>query len=294
MSSPRPHGGPASGGWTRLEAPAKLTLSLRVTGVRDDGYHLLEAEMVTVDLVDTLEIGPGDGLSVVGPANGRCTVGTADALEVVGQADALEVVGTADGISAAWVTGAPVPADGTNLVNRALRALGRQARVRLTKRIPAGAGLGGGSADAAAVLRWGGCQDLMIAAGLGGDVPFCLVGGRALVSGIGEQVEPIPLAELGDQAFTLLTPRLSVSTAEVYRAWDRLGGPRGEHDNDLEPAALEVEPRLAVWRDRLGELTGEEPRLAGSGSTWWVPGEHRGEGLVVVRSYPAPPPRPAV
>ncbi|MDA8062192.1 MAG: 4-(cytidine 5'-diphospho)-2-C-methyl-D-erythritol kinase [Actinomycetota bacterium] len=276
MSSPRPHGGPASGGWTRLEAPAKLTLSLRVTGVRDDGYHLLEAEMVTVDLVDTLEIGPGDGLSVVGPADG------------------LGVVGPAGRLSAAGATGAPVPADGTNLVNRALRALGRQARVRLTKRIPAGAGLGGGSADAAAVLRWGGCQDLMVAAGLGGDVPFCLVGGRALVSGIGEQLVPIPLAELEDQAFTLLTPPLGVSTAEVYRAWDRLGGPRGERDNDLEPAALEVEPRLAVWRDRLGELTGEEPRLAGSGSTWWVPGEHHGEGLVVVRSCPAPPSRPAV
>lgn len=246
--------GPAAG-WARLDAPAKLTLTLRVTGVRDDGYHLLDAEMVSVDLADTLEIGPGDGLVVVG------------------------------------ATGAPVPADGTNLVHRALKAVGRRAAVRLTKRIPAGAGLGGGSSDAAAVLRWAGCSDLSIAAGLGGDVPFCLVGGRARVSGVGERLVPVPLGELAGAAFTLLTPPFGVSTVDVYREWDRLGGPTGADGNDLEPAALAVEPRLASWRDRLGEGTGETPRLAGSGSTWWVPGEHPGPGRVVVRACEVPTPR---
>ena len=118
--------------------------------------------------------------------------------------------------------------------------------MRLVKRIPAGAGLGGGSADAAAVLRWAGVLDPAVAAGLGADVPFCVVGGRALVTGIGEVVEP-----LGFEAFTavLVTPALTVSTPEVYRAWDALGGPTGEHGNDLEPPPLVVEPRLGWWRD---------------------------------------------
>jgi 4-diphosphocytidyl-2-C-methyl-D-erythritol kinase len=173
-----------------------------------------------------------------------------------------------------------LPAD--NLVSRALAAVGRDAHVQLDKRIPMGAGLGGGSADAAAVLRWAGCRDLAVAASLGADVPFCLVGGRARVTGIGEVVEPLAWpAE--PPVFTLLTPPLHVSTPAVYMAWDELGGPTADGPNDLEPAALAVEPELAVWRDRLGDLTGAVPRLAGSGSTWFVEGEFAGPGLVVVR-----------
>ena len=72
---------------------------------------------------------------------------------------------------------------------RALDACGRRAAVRLTKRIPVGGGLGGGSADAAAVLRWAGCADVSVAADLGADVPFCVAGGRARVEGIGERVD---------------------------------------------------------------------------------------------------------
>src|SRR5439155_19405182 len=130
------------------------------------------------------------------------------------------------------------------LVRRALAAVGRAAHVRLRKRIPAGAGLGGGSSDAAAVLRWAGSTDLALAASLGADVPFCLVGGRARVRGIGEDVEPLPPLEL---AFTLLTPPVHCSTAAVYRAWDDLGGPTADGPNDLEPAALVVAPQLAGW-----------------------------------------------
>jgi 4-diphosphocytidyl-2-C-methyl-D-erythritol kinase len=244
----------------RVLAPAKLTLSLRVTGVRADGYHLVDAEMVTVDLADELEIDPaGDGLEVV-DGTGR---------------------------------GLPVPADDSNLVRRALRLAGRSASVRLTKRIPAGAGLGGGSADAAAVLRWAGVTDAGLAATLGADVAFCLQGGRARVGGVGEVVEP--LAHL-DRTFTLLTPPFGCSTPAVYQAWDRLGGPRAAGPNDLEPAALAVEPRLAAWRDRLAEAAGRTPVLAGSGSTWFVEGEVGGlAGAVVVRTVPAIPaaaPRP--
>jgi 4-diphosphocytidyl-2-C-methyl-D-erythritol kinase len=231
----------------RVEAYAKLTLTLRVTGVRADGYHLLDAEMVTVDLADTLDFRPGDGLAVVG------------------------------------ATGAPVPDGPDNLVRQALALLGRHADVVLRKRIPAGGGLGGGSADAAAVLRWAGSRDLALAARLGADVPFCLIGGRARVTGIGEGVEELPFAPLEGQTYTVLTPPFGVSTPEVYGAWDRLGGPTGERTNDLEGPALSVEPRLAVWRDRLGDATGATPMLAGSGATWFVAGEHPGDGRVVVR-----------
>ena len=130
-----------------------------------------------------------------------------------------------------------------------------------------GGGLGGGSADAAAVLRWAGCADLFVAAGLGSDVPFCLVGGRARVQGVGERVTPLPF-EARD--YLLLLPPFGVDTARVYRAWDE--DPGDAAPNALAAAALAVEPRLARWRDALGDLAGSEPALAGSGSTWFVEG----------------------
>ncbi len=214
-------------------APAKLTLGLRVTGRRPDGYHLIDAEMVTLALHDVLTIAPGDGVEVTGP----------------------------------FAPGVPTGHD--NLVSRALRLAGRRARVTIDKRIPHGGGLGGGSADAAAVLRWAGYADAAGAATIGADVAFCLVGGRARVSGIGEIVEPLGSR---DQEFTLVIPPLACSTPLVYRVWDELGGPRGDHHNDLEPAALVVEPRLTRWRDRIAEVAGVRPVLAGSGSTWFVEG----------------------
>lgn len=225
----------------RQRALAKLTLTLRVTGVRADGYHLLDSVMTTLDLADGLEFGEGDGLEVVG---------------------------------------AELPAD--NLVTRALGAVGRRAAVRLEKRIPVGAGLGGGSADAAAVLRWAGCDDVGVAVALGADVPFCVIGGRARVTGVGERVEPLPFVEA---TYTLLPPPLHVPTPAVYRAWDDLGGPSADGPNDLEPAALVVEPRLAAWRDRLGDATGRVPTLAGSGGTWFVEGAFpEVPGAVVTRT----------
>ena len=219
----------------KLTAPAKLTRSLRIVGVRPDGYHLLDAEFVELDLADDLEVtSGGTGIEVDGPF--------------------------AD----------DVPRDVRNLAARALAVVGRTARLRITKRIPHGGGLGGGSANAAAILRWAGVTDLAVAARLGADVPFCVVGGRARVTGIGEHVEPLPPEPL---VVTLVVPPLEVSTPAVYRAWDELGGPRGSSPNDLEAAAIHVEPRLGRWRDRIAELTAERPNLAGSGSTWFVEGE---------------------
>jgi 4-diphosphocytidyl-2-C-methyl-D-erythritol kinase len=233
-----------------LAAPAKLTLRLRVTGVRPDGYHLIDAEMVSLDLADELTFDEaGDGIHLSGPA--------------------------AVGLSAGP----------DNLVARALEAVGRTARVDLVKRIPAGGGLGGGSSDAAAVLRWAGADgDVAMAARLGADVPFCLHGGRARVTGIGDGLEALPFEP---RTLTLATPDFGCDTAAVYRAWDGLGGPTADGPNDLEPAALVVAPELARFRDRFGDATGETPVLAGSGSTWFVPGAHPGEGRIVVRTVPA-------
>ncbi len=231
-------------------APAKLTLTLRVTGVRDDGYHLIDAEMVSLDVADELTFrdAPTTSIELTGP--------------------------TAAGLSAG----------DDNLVARALRAVGRTAHVTVDKRIPHGGGLGGGSADAAAVLRWAGVDDVALAASIGADVPFCIRGGRARVTGIGDGLEPLAFVE---RTVTLATPDFGCDTAAVYRAWDELGGPTAEGPNDLEPAALRVEPRLAPFRDALGGATGEVPVLAGSGSTWFVPGAHPGPGRIVARTVPA-------
>ena len=230
----------------QVPAPAKLTVSLRVVGTRSDGLHLIDAEMVTLSLADTLDLTEGLGVTFVGPYG--------------------------DEVHA-----------GDDLVTRALALVGRSAAVKVAKEIPSGAGLGGGSADAAAILRWAGRADLGLAAELGADVPFCVVGGRARVQGIGEQVEPLPHEQ---RTFTLLTPTIHCSTAEVYAAWDRLGGPTGENGNDLEPAALAVCPELARWRDELARATGLVPKLAGSGSTWFVEGSFPGESRRVVRATP--------
>lgn len=223
---------------TVLVAPAKLTVSLKVVARRLDGYHDIEAEMVAVDLFDRLVVDPGgDGIEVVaGP-----------------------------GTRAERLSCGP-----DNLVSRALALAERTAGVRVEKRVPVGGGLGGGSADAAAILRWAGVDDLATAARLGGDVPFCVRGGRALVEGIGERVTPLAYLE---RSFVLLVPPFGVDTAAVYRRWDELGGPAGRGErNELTQAALCAEPRLALWRDLLGSATGRTPSLAGSGSTWFVEG----------------------
>lgn len=221
----------------RVLAPAKLTLALRVVGVRADGYHLIDAEMTTLDLADEIDI-----------------VETPDADSSVAYRGEF-----ADGLVG----------DGRDLVSRALRHVGKSARVVVHKRIPHGGGLGGGSADCAAILRWASHHDLSGAATLGADVPFCLVGGRARVRGIGEVIEPIASRP---GTVTLVVPPFGVSTPAVYAAWDEMGGPEAEGPNDLEPAACRVEPRLVEWRERIAEATGRSPILAGSGSTWFVEG----------------------
>ena len=220
-----------------LEAPAKLTLSLRITGVREDGFHLIDAEMVTLNLVDKVRITPNeDGLNFDGPFS--------------------------SGIST----------DSSNLVNRALSLTGRPAHVHITKNIPSGGGLGGGSADAAAILKWAGFTDLEAASRLGADIPFCMIGGRARVQGIGEVIDILPPMY---REITLVIPPFGVSTPAVYRAWDDLakaGNNATNDQNHLQQAALVVEPRLIEWQDKIAQACGQAPVLAGSGSTWWLDG----------------------
>ena len=232
-----------------LIAPAKLTLSLHITGVRADGYHLIDAVMTTLEVHDTLTVHDVVNTSpVTSPVTSMVTSTV-----------------TYSGPFSDGLVG-----DGRDLVSRALAACGRHARVEVHKHIPHGGGLGGGSADAAAIFRWAGIDDLDLAASIGADVPFCVRGGRARVRGVGEIVEP-----LADEPglVTLVVPPLAVSTPLAYRAWDEMGGP-SHPTNDLEPAALMVEPELATWKKRITEAAGVEPTLAGSGATWFVLGDH--------------------
>ncbi len=223
----------------RVDAPAKLTLRLKVVGRRYDGYHLIEADIVALSLTDTVEIGRTDsgtrvqmfGDPPVGEATRYC-----------------------------------VPVDSSNSVVRALDFLGVDADVEVRKRIPFGAGLGGGSSDAAALLRaFGYCGDPSAAIALGADVPASLVGGHVRVGGIGDLVTPL-VEHAG--TYVLFVPNFSISTAAVYQAFDHLGSDGGE--NDLYRAACSVEPRLSGLAGELTRRFGYPMRLAGSGSTLFV------------------------
>lgn len=204
-----------------IEAPAKLNLTLAVNGRRPDGYHLIESVMQALDLTDCVELAPASGGTVV-----HCT-------------------------------SPGVPTDETNLAVRAVEALraalppGRQGpgglEIRIHKRIPVAAGLGGGSADAAAALiganaLWGLGLDqrelARIGVRIGADVPFCLHGGTAIARGIGEELEPVPVAP--PLCGVVVNPGFPVSTAAVYRVYDQLYAEAmaGAGGNDNGPEGL--------------------------------------------------------
>ena len=137
-----------------------------------------------------------------------------------------------------------------------------------------------------------GTDDLDAAARLGADVPFCLVGGRALVSGIGEVVEPLPVEPL---TVTLVVPPLHVSTPAVYRAWDALGGPTAPTASTT--SSRRRSPSSRSWRrgaTASRPSPARSPTLAGSGATWFLVGERddalaalRSEGVAVVVAHAA-------
>jgi len=249
-------------GGLSLEAPAKLNLGLELLDRRADGFHEIATIYQEIDMADRLVLEPASEIT-------------------------LEVAGL------------PAPAGEDNLVLRAARALSaaagvRQgARIRLEKRVPALSGLGGGSSDAAAALvgldrLWGiglGYERLLdLAAALGSDVPFFLVGGTALGLGRGEEVCPLP--DLPALFAAVVRPEEGLSTAEVFaHAGVSLTGPRNCNSirrfaqyyltgrglealvrNDLQSAAIELLPGIDGWCNMLIEAGALAASLSGSGS----------------------------
>ena len=245
-------------------AHAKVNLWLNVVGRRSDGYHLLDSLVAFVDLADTLDVRPSDRLS-------------------------LELAGP---------QAAGLAADPDNLVLKAARLLADRADVapratiRLGKHIPVAAGLGGGSADAAAALRE--LSDLWrvalpevalfdLAASLGADVPMCLAGRTTLVSGIGERLQPAPA--LPPAFILLVNPGIALPTREVFaarrgsfsapvpltRPWRDLAelvAALAERGNDLGEAAISLRPAISEVLAFLRNSDGARyAAMSGSGAT---------------------------
>ncbi|WP_421792430.1 4-(cytidine 5'-diphospho)-2-C-methyl-D-erythritol kinase [Hyphobacterium sp.] len=247
-------------------APAKINLTLRVGAVREDGYHPIDSLVVFADWGDRLSLKPAADLS-------------------------LQITGPQAG---------GIPPGDDNLVLRATRALakaaGRTATGHLTldKNIPAGAGIGGGSADAAAALRlfnrlweldWPLDMLAGIGAEIGSDVPACVWSQPLRMTGRGERIRRIE--DWPDFPALLVNPGKSVTTADVFRAFDQMSQNTGtafrapemqttasllaalaEATNDLTEPALQTEPAIAQILNAL-DVTGKPAlvRMSGSGAT---------------------------
>lgn len=255
----------------RVRTCGKVNLFLRVLGRRADGFHEVETILHTVEVCDELEV--------------TSTSGTLDV-----------EMRFAPGV------GGVLPGAGENLVRRAAELLRGDklengARVVVEKGIPIAAGLGGGSADAAATLvvlseLWGvdlARDELMsLAETLGSDVPYCLEGGTVLATARGEQLTP--LAQLTPMWFVLAGTAAPLYTRDVYEAWDRL--PPGEESssaaismalgagdiaevassllNELEPAAFSLMPELEGKKQTLSQAGALGAGMTGSGPTMYA------------------------
>lgn len=252
-------------GKIEVKAYAKINLVLDVIGRRADGYHEIEMILQSVDLYDQLQFEPASSLSLA-------------------------------------MTGQRLPLDDRNIIMKAARKLQTEsgfkagARIFLRKRIPVGAGLGGGSADAAATLiglnqLWGLHLPLAtlekIALSLGADVPFCLRGGTVLAKGIGEQLVDLP--PLPSLPVFLAKPSFNVSTAHIYKNLDLSVVARHpeveqvaaliqqgtyhripEHwGNVLEEVTMKLYPELKTVLDWIGKF-GLPVRMSGSGPTLFI------------------------
>lgn len=232
-------------------APAKVNLCLHVTGQRPDGYHLLDSIVAFAGVGDRVTVSPGQGLEIAGP-----------------QAAALAL-------------------SEDNLCLRAARAMGGGVAVRLEKVLPVASGIGGGSADAAAVLRAMARMGRPLPApeavlALGADLPACLAGRAARMQGVGEVLAPVDLPQAW---LVLANPGVAVPTPQVFRALARRDTPplpplpplrdaaglaawlAGQR-NDLEPAAIALAPVIAEVRAALAAQPGcLLARMSGSGAT---------------------------
>ncbi|MBN9241351.1 MAG: 4-(cytidine 5'-diphospho)-2-C-methyl-D-erythritol kinase [Mesorhizobium sp.] len=249
-------------------APGKLNLALHVTGRRGDGYHLLESLVVFTRFGDRLHIEPAaqDSFAIDGPFSGQLDA-NADNL-VIRAREALR-----------------------NAVPETARAALSPVAIRLEKNLPIASGVGGGSSDAAAVLRclnglWNcGLDDdalREIGAGLGADVPMCLAAQPLTARGIGDSIEPA--ADFPALALVLVNPGVAVSTPDVFARLTRRDGeslpplPRtiDFHSlrnwlettrNDLEPAAREIQPAIGQALAALDKAGSGFSRMSGSGAT---------------------------
>ncbi len=276
MNDDLANGGPLSN-TVVAEAPAKINPFLRVLGRREDGYHELETLILPVSLADTVRVH-----AYADPSMFRTL---SFGLDVLGEPDLIRAV----------------PVDETNLALRAAAAMGEEigprgfADIVIEKRIPAAAGLGGGSSDAAAVLialndLWGAGLDAEaladIGARVGSDVPALLVAGPAVARGRGERVEPVAVAAF---EWLLVTFPFGVRTKDAFAWWDeRMSSPHGEQDsidllealangdpeavgpllfNDLEEAVLERHPEIRDAKAALLEAGLPGVVLCGSGAS---------------------------
>ena len=235
-------------------AYAKINLALHVRMRRADGYHELETVFAFAEDGDRLTVAPAEGLS----------------LTITGR--------FAKGLSA----------DADNLVLRAARLLqqrcgvGQGAAFTLDKQLPVAAGIGGGSADAAAALRlaarlWGlDATQLLTAdlgAELGADVPACIASQTCIGTGVGEQLLPFADAAISGRAVLLVNPLIACPTGPVFRQWD--GMDRGPLDfacwlrgrNDLEKPAIALHPEIAEVLRQLDMTKPDLARMSGSGAT---------------------------
>ena len=236
-------------------APAKVNLALHVTGLRADGYHLLDSLVAFAEVGDRVTLAPWDGLH--------------PELQITGpQAGAL-------------------PPSDDNLCLRAARAMGGGVAMTLHKVLPVASGIGGGSADAAAVLRamrriGRALPPAAEILALGADVPVCLAGRAVRMTGVGEVLTPLALPEAW---LVLANPGVALATPQVFQALTRrdnaplpsLPRLRGVAElaaflamqrNDLEPAATALAPVIAETRAALTAQTGcLLARMSGSGAT---------------------------
>lgn len=236
---------------TEAFAPAKINLTLHVTGHRADGYHLLDSLVVFAALGDRIRLRPAErpSLRVTGPM------------------------------------AAGVPEDGRNLALRAARLAGaEELEITLEKHLPAAAGIGGGSSDAAAVLRALGAaerievDDLMA---LGADLPVCMAARPARMQGAGESVEPVP--SIPPLPAVLVNPGVALSTGAVFRAMSCFGAPMPEipgfadvsdctawlrrQRNDLQAPACALAPEVGACLAALDGAGALLARMSGSGAT---------------------------
>jgi 4-diphosphocytidyl-2-C-methyl-D-erythritol kinase len=266
-----------SGTGVVVQAPAKLNLFFEVLGKRADGYHEIETLMCPVDLYDTIFFQPephGQIRLICGEASGRC------------------------GPSRPWWR--EVPEGPENLVVRAVELLRSRAGVqagavlRLIKRIPPAAGLGGGSSDAAAALvaanagwglNWPEARLSRLAAELGSDVPFFLARRPAICRGRGEQVEPLP--GVGSLSFVIVRPPEGLSTRDVYQVCRPAQEPRplaplraalargdlGQAGrllfNRLQAAAESLSPWIERLRRAFAGLDCRGHAMTGSGTSYF-------------------------